>query len=191
MSRTAAVVLLLLVPAIARADAAPIIPGFRTVWIDVTFTVERDYPDFEFYLLGPYFDDQPEKLLLSPSASVRMTGGTGSRYSHAQVYAVRKSQLTELPGPPSAEWLRWHREGVCPEEINFRTALLFTDTRDRIEITYRVEVRQDSGHVVKIGENVGNRWVERGWIAAAIFVPLGIISLGLWRVRRVRRLRTP
>jgi hypothetical protein len=189
--------LLLLVPASARADGAPIIPGTRSVWIDFIFTVERDYPDYEFYLVSPamFLADQPaERLPLTPSNPVRVSGsGPGPnadiRYAAgAKVYAVRKSLIAGRPGPPHTWFFEKRNELVLVGETpDAREILLFTDNRDRIEFTYRVEVGPDGGQLVKVGENAANPWVKRGWIAAAVFVSLGITGLTLrwvWRVRR-------
>jgi len=88
--------------------------------------------------------------------------------------------------------LEEQRKGVVwLGDLHFRTAVWFTDTRDQAEITYRIEVGRDGEGLVKIGENAGNPWVKWGWIAAAVLVPVGIVGLGLWQVRRVRRSPTP
>jgi hypothetical protein len=202
MPRVASVVLLLLVPATARADAAPIVPGYRGVWVDFIFTVEQGYPGYEFYLVSPlsWMDSHPpERLPLTPSNPIRVSGsgpgpGEDNRYKYgARVYAVRESLLTGGTGPPSRTWFFRERDGLVllgetPESC---AALPFTDNRERIEFTYRVEIGPDGGQLVKVGENAGNSWVKRGWIAAAIFISLGIVGLGLRWVWGARRRRVP
>lgn len=196
MPRPAAVALLLLLPAVAQADGGPPFPGYRTVWKDFIFTMEHEYPDYEFYLLSEGSGDFPaERLPLSPSSPVRVSGpGEPFRYKWANVWAVRKSALTQFAGsPPPRDWLRNSngKEAMMlrldGSDLDFRTVLLFTDTRERVEITCRVELGPDGGRLVKVAENEGNPWVRWGWIAAGVLVPVGLIGLGIWRIRRSRR----
>jgi hypothetical protein len=183
--------LLLLAPDIARADAGPFLPGEPNVWIDFIFTIDQDYPDYEFYLLT-LDDSPPERLPITPTNPVRVSGpGKDYRYKWARVYAVRRSSFADFRGPLGRKEFDGSRAGVVllgsDYPLDFRTALPFTDNRDRVEITYRVEVGPDGGRLVKIGENAGDPWVRRGWIAAAISVSIGIIGLGLWGVKRIWR----
>jgi hypothetical protein len=201
--RTAAIVLLLLVPAIACADAGSALPVVRPVWIDFIFTAEQDYPDYEFYLVSEIEFSMGfypmERLLLTPSNPVRVSGsGPGpdedTRYKFgAKVYAVRKSLLAGWAVPPPRTWFLKNRDGLVllGEIPDSRASLPFTDNRDRIEITYRVEVGPDGGRLMKVGENAGNPWVKWGRITAAVFVSIGIIGLGLRWVRRAWRPHTP
>jgi hypothetical protein len=190
-----AVALLLLLPTVAQADGAASLPGFRTVWKDIIFTVEQDYPDYEFYLVISGHQFPAERLPLSPSNPVRVPRpGEDGRYRWANAYAVRKSLLAQLPDlPPSHDWFQLNKgKGVVKLEhaavqLDFRESLLFTDTRDRVEITYRVEVGPDGGRLVKVAENAGDPWVRRAWVAAGALVLVGIVGLGIWRLRRVRR----
>lgn len=193
MSRPMAVVLLLILPAVTRADGGFGLPGIRTVWVDFVFTVEQDYPDYEFYLI-PDYSPLAERLPLTPSTPVRVSGpGENYKYKWARVYAVRKSLLVQLPEPPTDPKWFWQNEGTgvvrleLPEYwLAFRKNLPFTDTRDRVEITYRVEVGPDGGRLVKVRENAGNLWVRRGWIAAGLLFSVGVVGLGIWRVRQIR-----
>jgi hypothetical protein len=182
---------LLLVPAIARADVGPALPEVRGVRIDFIFTVERDYPDYEFYFVSQmqWLSNfpAPERLPLAPSNPVRVSGlGLGQkedgRYRYgAKVYAVRKSLLAELTGPPPRSWFLDKRDGLVllgETPDSHAASLPFTDNRDRIEITYRVELGPDGGRLVKVGENAGNPWVKWGRIAAAVFV--SIVFFWIW-----------
>jgi hypothetical protein len=198
VSRFVAAAMLTLVPAAARADGGPGLPGYRLVWKDIVLTVEQDYPDYEFYLLSEG-NFPAERLPLSPSNPVRMSGpGENYRYKWARAYAVPKSLLAQFPDSlPPRDWLQ-KNVGKGPVKLelpeywlDFREALLFTDTRDRVEVTYRVEVGPDGGRLVKVAENAGNPWVRWGWIATGVLVPVGVIGLGLWYVRRVRCRRNP
>ncbi|MBN9121478.1 MAG: hypothetical protein J0I06_20400 [Planctomycetes bacterium] len=174
----------------AGADAGFGRPGTHIVPADYILTVDRDHPDHAFYLLGDV-NAPPVRLPLAPSDPIRLFGGKQYGYRWAQVFAVRNALLAEFTGPPPREWLQAPRDGVVPfDRLDFRTTLPFTDTRDRVEITYRVEVGPDGARLVQVGENAGNPWVERGWIAAAVLASAAAIALGVWVVRRVRRSRS-
>jgi hypothetical protein len=101
--------------------------------------------------------------------------------THNNARSDRVDTLFDRTEPPQHEWFLKNRNELVllGETPSSRTSLPFTDNRDRIEFTYRVEVGADGGQLVKIGENAGNPWVKRGWIAAVVFVSLGIIGLGL------------
>jgi hypothetical protein len=73
MSRSIAAVLLLLLPATACANAGPALPGWRSVPVNFTFTVEQEYPDYEFYL-QINADTPPVWVSLTPSTPVRLSG---------------------------------------------------------------------------------------------------------------------
>jgi hypothetical protein len=196
MSRFAVVLLLFLVPTTARADERPGLQWVRTVWIDHTFTVERDYPNYEFYLLGCRSDMPAERLPLTPSNPVRVSGpGEKSRYKWALIYAVRKSRLAPFgDAPPPYDWFA-ENEGAEVVKLKtstyflyFSKTLLFTDNRERAEITYRIEVGLD-GRLVKVSENAGNPWVKwGGWIVVGLTVLVGGACFGVWKVMRIGRL---
>jgi hypothetical protein len=190
----------------ARADMGPA-PGGRYIWNDFIFTVERDYADYEFYLLpnayySPKYEHhppEPEKLQLSPESPVRVSGpGEDFRYGDAEVYAVQKSQLTQFKGsPPPRDWLRANLgRGVekltVPDEayrLYFRTHAWFYDRRDRAEFVYRVEMGPDGGRLVKVSENT-SPWGTRGLIVAGVLTALGAALLGrrllrqLWQTKQ-------
>ena len=62
--------------------------------------------------------------------------------------------------------------------------------RERVEITYRAEIGPEGGRLVKVWENAGDPWVKRRWMAAGILIPVGLIGLVVWRIRRRRNLAT-
>src|SRR6185295_9091818 len=98
MLRTAPVVLLLLVPAAARGDAGSV-PG-RDVWINYTFTVEQDYPDYDFYVVTN-LDAPAVRMPLSPTTPVRVLGEECQIYA-LEVFAVKKP----LRPPPVHSYTR-------------------------------------------------------------------------------------
>src|SRR5262245_57379025 len=86
VSRTAAVLVLLLAPALARADAGPPSLLSHPAWVDYVFTVEQDYPDYEFYLVTEGFSEgffPPERLPLNTAAPARVAAEP--RYKFRQV----------------------------------------------------------------------------------------------------------
>lgn len=198
MSRPAvAAVLLFLLPRTAVADAGSPGPVVRTIWIDCTFTVDQDYPAYEFYLL-PGIDLQPseqvlpERLPITLSNPVRVSGsGEQYRYWPCPIYAVPKSLLAELGNkPPSRDWIfaNSRRVQVVDYTIYFRKGVWFTDNRERAEITYRIEKdeKEPNGwRLVKVSESEGNPWVRRGWVAVGVLLAVGFVVLGFRSVRRL------
>ena len=187
MSRRAAVVLLLLVPATAHADGGSPLPGVRSVWIDYIFTVEQDYPEYEFYLTSSTGLVAAERLTVTPSNPVRVSGpGEDYRYKWATVYAVRKSLLAPFgdKSPPNA-WFSQNAERV--EMLDFRKSLLFTDNRERAEIVCRIERGPDGWRLVQVSENAGDQSVRWTWIAFGVLAAAGTIWLGFWFLKQLLR----
>jgi hypothetical protein len=185
----ASVILLFVVPATARADGGDPFPGIRTIWIDCTFTVDRDYPDYEFYLL-PTRDDFPaERLPITPSNPVRVSGsGEQYRYVWCWIYVVPKSLLAPFgDSPPPRDWFSKTPGLRFRDGYSFRKAVVFTDNRKRAEITCRIEIGPDGDRIVQVSENAGDAWVKWAWIAAGVLLMVGVLSLGLWSLRRIRR----
>ncbi len=186
MPRTAAAVLLLLAPAVARADAAWFsYPGDRPVRMDHVFTTEQDHPDYDFYLVGS--GETPAlHLPITPSRPVRLSGS--DRRGRYTMVAVPKSLLPPPAGsPPPSAWFDGREGTVWLGYVKSGTSLPFTDDRDRVEITHRVGTGADGRPRLEEGaRNAGNPSVGRGWAAAAALSTVGIVGLGVWLVRRYR-----
>jgi hypothetical protein len=196
MSRHAAVLLLLVLPATACADAGSSFPGIRSVWINYTFTVEQEYPDYDFYVLTTMHKTAVQ-VPLSPSTPVRLSG---EEYPAAWglLFAVKKPLRPPDRNPWDIEaWLHGSKgRGVVvlgPSEyeyLRFGSSLPFTDNRKSVEIVYRVELGPDGSRLVKVSENVGDPWVRWAWIAVGVLMAVGFVGLGFWSLRRMLR-RTP
>lgn len=194
MKRVTALVMVLLLPGMARADAGPFPNYFRPVTI--TLTVDRNYPDHEIFLVGHFQGSSAEvrRVSLSPSDPL-VFRSEEVRSSDFEVYAVPKRELDRLGQPvPKLEWFNRINPEPANEfyagRIGDRGRVDFDDNRDRIEKTYRIEVLPEGSRVVLVSENEGNPWVKRGWGAICCVLPsVGIALLGLWLARRLFRRR--
>jgi hypothetical protein len=187
-------VLVLALPASIQADGVSSL-GLRTVPIVYTFTVDREHPDLEFWLVSRLMPPTPvDRLPVTPSQPVRVTpSGLSEPYAWAHIYAVPKRLLRDFDGrSPPAHWFYGQGQDGAFQigTIKSHGVVPFNDTRQQIEITYRIEVEASSGQLVEVSQNAGNPWVKWGGVAACIFVPFGIFGLalfGLWRVYLRRR----
>lgn len=174
---------------VARADvgARP-----RQVPFQVTLTVDRDHPEFAFFLVNTEFN-KVQRVSPTPTDPVIIkSDDTGSRYFFRDVFVVPKTELIQFDQSlPPAQWFN-HEDHFKygAGSIYVRPILDIFDNREQIEKTY---VFQYSGDVFRLelqSENKGNRWVKRAWSVICCGLPSVAIALsGLWIVRRSKRKR--
>jgi hypothetical protein len=189
MTRPLAVALALLTPALARADASPV--PTRHLPVRVTLTVDRDYPDHEFFLVR---DKRVERIPLTPSNPVAVASEDWNGYVFSiAVYALPKAELAPFGGtPPPAEW--FDREEARPFRVGTlyeRGRADFYDNRDRIEVTYLLRVGPEGRGLVQLSENEGSKWVKGAWCFVCCGLPpLLLAFLGVRLARRLTRPRS-
>jgi hypothetical protein len=206
MSRAVAVALLVLLPAVARADGGPMLPGYHKVPLIATLTVDRAYPDYVFFLVNWSGTSRVERLPVSPSEPVRLLpDGRIGAFRDWSVHAVPKNLLAPHAGPDPQD-CHWFVEqksrgvmGLLGPGSGGEPSLAmidfgghdlpFYDCRDRVEITYRIEGGPGGWWLVKVAENAGDPAVRRGWAVAGLMLAAGAAGLGLWVVRRMTRPR--
>ena len=191
MLRTAALGLLALLPGVARADVGV---ALRRVPVHVTLTVDRDYPEFAFLLVGP----EPKTVLrVWPTAAdpaVARSGDAGGSFFACEVYVVPKAALVKFDRAlPPAQWFA-EKEGsrYLAGQIHARPILDVFDNRDRIEKSYRVQQVGDAFRMDLVSENQGNRWVKGAWVGIccglpALTVSAAVALAGVWAARRGKR----
>lgn len=189
MTRPLVVAFAILTPALARADVA-FVPE-RHPSVRATFTVDRDYPDYEFFLVQ---HKQVERVRPTPSNPVvaESENWGGSLFS-MRVYAVPKASLAAVEQPlPPADW--FEREEIKPFRLGTlheRGRVDFYDNRDRIEVTYLLRVGPESRGLVQLSENEGSKWVKGAWcFTCCALPPLLIAFLGVRLARRLTRPRS-
>lgn len=200
MTRLAAplvLVVVVVVPAVGRADAAPLNPLSRSVRVPVviSLTTDRDYPDHEFVLdPSPRGTTRYERFRLLPAAGPRQFGPVV--YGPCTLYAVPKRLLEGSPGPEAVD-RKWFA-GDLPHGIELVGSLdlrgyylPFWDDRKVVERTVRVDRGPDGWRLVTVADNDPDPPPVWGWVAGVCFLPVGLIGLGVWMARRLRRRARP
>jgi hypothetical protein len=196
VKRFMALVSLLLLPGALRANT-PAPTGYRDVPVVHIITTEHDYPEWEFWLVprtkpGGVFG----RLPVTPAHPMRVHPELpGGHYGQSYLFAVPKNLIAPFAGgaPPNEWFLDQRGHGVVELGlIDYPSRILpFTDNREQIEITYRIEMGPDGGRLVKVSENAGDpvyRWTRK--ISCCCLLPLGITAVVVWLgLRLVRRLR--
>ena len=190
MNRLIPLSMILLLPCFAHADMG--LPGNRIVPVQVTIAVEREYPDHEFFLVE---GQRAERIRITPSEPLVLR--SEDHHGHVfgiYVHAVPKADLALLDegALPTAEWFKRdeNRKNIAGS-LHVKGRVVFTDNRDRIEMSYILRVFPDSCRLELVSENHGNRWVERGWTGlCCVLPPVGIGLLGIWLARRLFRNRS-
>src|SRR4051794_34287078 len=113
MTRLLALALVLLAPALAHANGAR--PGVKYVRHHHVFQLDREYPEYAFFLFGPRNCDP---LPLRADAPARVTAEDWRFHSRwALLIAVPREDLAELNGAnPTWEWL-WKYINMGQQEI--------------------------------------------------------------------------
>ena len=191
MVRTVIVGFLVLFPQVARADVGV---SLRRVPVHVTLAVDRDYPEFAFFLVE---SEGNTVQRVSPTAAgpvIVKSGDPGGSYFVSEVYVVPITELAKSDRAlPPAKWFQEkERRRYNAGQISARPILDVFDNRDRIEKSYRVQQVGDTFRVDLLPENRGNPWVGRAWVGLccglpALTVSVAVALTGLWAVRRTRR----
>lgn len=183
-ARTLAFAFLAMVPAVSHADVGV---ALRRVPVYVTLSVDRDYPEFAFFLVDP---ERPVVQRVSPTATdlvvVDFGDAPGSNFWY-EVYVVPKVELMRFEQTlPPAQWFREGERSKCRAGlVHVRPLLDVFDNRDRIEKAYQIQRSGETFRVDVLSENQGNRWVAEAWGAICCGVPAlavsGAVALaGLW-----------
>src|SRR5262249_19576182 len=154
--------LLALLPDVSRADVGL---ALRRVPVHVTLSVDRDYPEFAFFLVD---SERNTVQRVSPTATdpvVVKSGDPGGSLFWSQVYVVPTTELATFDGAlPLAKWFdEKERSGSWAGQIHARPILDVYDNRDRIERSYRLQKVGDAFRVDLVSENQGNSWVKGAW----------------------------
>ncbi len=188
MTRIAALVVLLLLPAVASAN---MFPGRGVPAVHV-FTIEHEYPELEFWLASwTYSSQSADRLRITPSTPVRVPAeGLSKPYRQGHIYAVPKRLLVPFAdrAPPSDWFDKQLGNGVVELGlINDSENVLFIDDRQRVERTHRIEIGPDGGRLVWVSENRGDP--VTGWLRSVLGFLVMIVAgvLGLWVLRRLSR----
>lgn len=191
--RATALVALLLLPAFARADAAPFpLPSGNTVPTVYRFVTEQNHPGWEFWLVRD--NAVAERLLVAPGSPTCVSAKGAKQVPHAAVlYAVSKRRLDAFEGqPPPREWLT--RQSELESDVirltwlRFSERLSFNDNRKQVEVTHHIGTGPNGPRLESTSENSGDpmyRWT-RG-VSFCILLPLGITAFTIWGVWRVVR----
>jgi hypothetical protein len=186
--RFAALAALLSLPGDLLANVPPP-PGARHVWVANVFTIEEDYPEWEFWLVSTFGPGYVHRLPVTPSNPVRVPArGLNSEhpewdYDYADIYAVPRGATAPFgDSSPPYDWFFKARGAVVLGTVDARGSVWFTDNRQEIEVTYRIEV--GPGRLVEVSRNSGDpmyRWVR---LVPCFLLPLGAVGLCAWGIRR-------
>lgn len=185
MLRTAVIAILVLWPLVTRADVGV---GLRRVPFQVTLTVDREYPSFEFFVV----DLEPTKarpVSLTPSSPLTLRPEDKRREPfYVQIYVVPKSELSKLgQAVPPASWFE-QKEHVkyYAGAISVRGFLDVFDNRERIERTYLIRSTADGFQLELLTENRGKpRAAMWAWGAICCGLPLMAVAVTGWFVVRL------
>jgi hypothetical protein len=188
MTRLLALALVLLAPALARANAA--VPGVKYVRHHHVFQLDREYPEYAFFLSGLGPEWEPLPLRADTPLRVIAEGGRYDWYA-VEMVAVPREALAELNGAnPTGEWLRKHEGKVLwSERIPFREDMRSWYSPDEAETEHRVSIADGKVRLETVSEKRSRSWLGSA-VAAGALLSAGIAGLGFWVIRRrVRRVR--
>lgn len=186
----APLMLLVLLPAVGRADGAAPFPSLPSrsvrVPVVVTLTSDQEHPDHEFYLpIREGMEHRRERFSLFPAAGPRRVAPKIGQ--PVTLYAVPK-RLTG-PGEPEPAWGEPPPGAEVVGTLDLRDYdLAFWDDRKVVEWTYRIDHGPDGWRLVSAGGNDPDPRIKWAWTGGiCCFLPVGVVGLGLWAVRRLRR----
>ncbi|MBX9628578.1 MAG: hypothetical protein K2X82_32575 [Gemmataceae bacterium] len=196
----AAVVWLLLLPVAARAGG-PFSPIYDQVPRNFTLVLDHEQPGYEFYLVGEYAPPgrQVERLPLTRATPVRLTpdgrvpvGQTFEKTTPALLghflYAVPADRRAVMPADPPVGWFREPGNAVDMGVIDFVDFVPFHDSRDVVEVMYRVrDVRLGWESLEQVAENRGSFWVWLGWMVGLLLAATVAAFVMVWLARRFTR----
>ena len=187
MLRTAVLGLLVVWPLVSRADVGV---GLRKVTVQVTLTVEREYPDFAIFVIE-HEPTRPQRVAPTPASPLILRSeDKGADPFVVDVYVVPKTELTRFgQAIPPASWFEQpdhykYSAGV----IGVRTYLDVFDNRERIERTYLIRSAGDDFQLELVTENRGKpRRAMWAWGAVCCGLPLLGVAVAGWLALRLSK----
>jgi hypothetical protein len=194
MDRTLALACVFLLPTFVHADMA-VLPQRRGLPVQVTITIDRDSPDYEFFVVDNEKNSVERVSLTTAQPLILKSEDRDGFLFGLSIHAVPKADLVAQNGGETRhkEWLERHENRkYFAGSLYERGRVNFTDNRDRIEKSFVLRILPDSCRLELVSENHGNRGVEGGWVGLCCVLPMiAIVWFGCRIVRTLNRDRSP
>jgi hypothetical protein len=185
VKRFAPLLVLLLAPAVVRADAAS--PGTHSIPADVVIEVDREYPEFVFVMKT---DRRVEVLKIAPGRPAHMSPDWEASPSRGQLYIIPAREFDGgHEAPALREWLKRHEYSDklrSWERVDFYASVWFYDTRGRVVNTYRLEGGDGRPHLRLIHQTPDSDGGKLTRYVVAAFLTVGAVLSVRWFRRRAR-----